>query len=276
MNEVIEAAPARAVAAAPRVSLIAKLAERFSVEPAKMVDTLKATAFRTDKPISNEQLMSLLIVADQYNLNPFTKEVFAFPDKGGIVPVVSVDGWARIINDHPQFDGVEFTFTVTEDGPACVCTMFRKDRSHPTVITEYLAECKRNTQPWQSHPRRMLRHKALIQCARVAFGFGGIFDEDEAARIVSRDMGPADVVEPVSTSAQRVRAVMPNAEPAVQAEPLPAPTAPVYDIAFFTAQLERASDAEIAGLVLDEARGLLNEGECEQLAAIYQAKWANT
>ena len=26
---------------------------------------------------------------------------------------------------------------------------------------------------------RMLRHKAIIQCARIAFGFSGITDEDE-------------------------------------------------------------------------------------------------
>jgi hypothetical protein len=30
----------------------------------------------------------------------------------------------------------------------------------------------------------MLRHKAMIQCARVAFGFVGVFDPDEAERIV--------------------------------------------------------------------------------------------
>ncbi|OPB31163.1 hypothetical protein [Bartonella sp. AR 15-3] len=29
----------------------------------------------------------------------------------------------------------------------------------------------------------MLRHKAVIQCARYAFGFSGIYDEDEAERI---------------------------------------------------------------------------------------------
>ena len=39
---------------------------------------------------------------------------------------------------------------------------------------------------------RMLRHKAMIQCARLTFGFGGIYDDDEAARII--DMGDADVV----------------------------------------------------------------------------------
>ena len=45
-------------------------------------------------------------------------------------------------------------------------------------------ECKkRDVAPWKSHPRRMLRHKAMIQCARLAFGFAGIYDQDEAERI---------------------------------------------------------------------------------------------
>ncbi|STU11463.1 Uncharacterised protein [Klebsiella pneumoniae] len=30
----------------------------------------------------------------------------------------------------------------------------------------------------------MLRHKTLIQCARLAFGFAGIFDQDEAERVI--------------------------------------------------------------------------------------------
>src|SRR3546814_1461220 len=40
------------------------------------------------------------------------------------------------------------------------------------------------TQTWQSHPRRLVRHKATIQCERLAFGVGGIYDQDEAERIV--------------------------------------------------------------------------------------------
>lgn len=121
-----------------------------------------------------------MIVSTQYGLNPFTKEIYAFPDKNnGITPVVGVDGWARIINSHPQFDGMEFA----ADAESCTCKIYRKDRNHPTIVTEYLEECRRNTQPWNSHPRRMLRHKAMIQAARLAFGFGGIYDEDEAQRI---------------------------------------------------------------------------------------------
>lgn len=188
-----------AVAAQPKASILAKMATRFSVEPNKLLDTLKATAFKAQGGVTNEQMIALLIVADQYDLNPFTKEIFAFPDKGGIVPVVGVDGWARIVNAHPMFDGVEFAYSVDSGDMACTCTIYRKDRSHAIAVTEYLAECKRNTGPWGSHPRRMLRHKALIQAARLAFGFAGIYDEDEAQRI--RDMGAADEVKPAGSLA---------------------------------------------------------------------------
>lgn len=164
-------------------SLVTRMGQRFGVDPGKLMATLKATCFQNrGAEVTNEQMMSLLVVADQYKLNPFTKELFAFPDKGGIVPVVSVDGWARIINSHPQFDGMDFENA--EDGSSCTCIIHRKDRGHPIRVTEYMAEVRRETAPWKSHPRRMLRHKTLIQCARIAFGFAGIYDEDEAERIV--------------------------------------------------------------------------------------------
>lgn len=156
------------------------LAKQFNIQgdPQELVQTLKATAFKGNA--TDAQFNVLMIVATQYGLNPFTREIYAFPDKNnGITPVVGVDGWARIINIHPQFDGMEFT----SDTESCTCKIYRKDRNHPTTVTEYLEECKRPTQPWNSHPRRMLRHKAMIQAARLAFGFGGIYDEDEAERI---------------------------------------------------------------------------------------------
>ena len=76
-------------------SLIQRMSNRFGVDADKLLSILKATAFRQkgEKAISNEQLAALLVVAEQYNLNPFTKEIYAFPDKNnGIVPVVGVDG----------------------------------------------------------------------------------------------------------------------------------------------------------------------------------------
>ena len=205
-------------------SLVVKFADRYAVDPNKMLSTLAATAFkqRDGSAPSNEQMMSLLVVADQYKLNPFTREIYAFPDKqNGIVPVVGVDGWSRIINSHPQFDGMEFRYSDTTTTPPgskspchewVECVMYRKDRGRPVVVREYLDEVYRapfkkqgrNGEyqvdgPWQTHTKRFLRHKAMIQCARLAFGFVGIFDDDEAHRIdeqQERDMGPAQVIEP--------------------------------------------------------------------------------
>ena len=187
-------------------SLVAKFADRYGVEANKLVNTLKATCFRGD--VSNEQLMALLIVADQHGLNPWTKEIHAFDDRrGGIVPVVGVDGWARLINEHPQFDGMDFE----QDDEKCTCRMYRKDRKHPTVVTEYMAECKRpNAGPWATHPKRMLRHKAMIQCARLAFSFAGVYDQDEAERIIEAtavEVTTADTLDvPEGTKEKRIGA----------------------------------------------------------------------
>jgi phage recombination protein Bet len=197
-----------------RKSALVALAGRMGVEADKLfVDSLRAVAFKAPN-VSNEQLLALCVVANEYSLNPFTKELFAFPDRqNGIVPVVSVDGWARIINTHHAFDGIEFNDL---DG-GVECVIYRKDRNHPTRVTEYMDECRRDTAPWKSHPRRMLRHKALIQCARIAFGFGGIYDEDEAKRIVE------------TTSVQVVRQT-PAESRVAQAAALLAPVQPATEI----------------------------------------------
>lgn len=180
------------VATQEKKSLVKTIAHKYGVEESQMLNTLKKTCFSqgNNKPeVSNEQMMALLIVADQYDLNPFTREIYAFPQNGGIVPIVGIDGWMNIINSHPQFDGMTFEDTFGDDGKlvSCTCTMYRKDRTHPTVLTEYLAECKMNTKPWGDKPVRMLRHKTAIQSGRYTFSFSGIFDEDDAA--VIKDIG---------------------------------------------------------------------------------------
>lgn len=204
-----EEKPAEKAIEAP--SLVTKVAERYGVDAGKLLVTLKATAFKQsdNKEISNEQMMALLVVADQYGLNPFTNEIKAFPDKrNGIVPVVGVDGWSRIINQHPQFDGVEFVYSdnwVQMQGCQVRCpewieaVIYRKDRSRPIRMKEFLDEVYRGpfelegqfgpyimNGPWQTHPKRLLRHKSLIQASRIGFGFVGIYDIDEAMNIVGK------------------------------------------------------------------------------------------
>lgn len=239
------AAPAAAsqqvAAIGGKPSLVMKFAAKYGVDSDKMLSTLKATAFKTgknDPEVTNEQMVALLVVADQYQLNPFLKEIYAFPDgKGGIVPMVPVDGWIRIINERPEIDAIEFRDADTSDAseiPAWIeCTISRKDRSKPIVVREYFAECKRGTQPWQSHPRRMLRHKALIQCARVAFGFAGIFDPDEGERI--RDSNAIE-----GTATEVIAGKSRTQPPRARAAEAPAAAEPAPTHADLTAAMDRA------------------------------------
>lgn len=175
---------------------VAIMAERLSVEPAELQSIVMNTLMPGGNVrVTNEQFLSFMAVANEYQLNPMTKEIYAFPNRGGIQPIVSIDGWLKIINSHPQFNGMEFKDNLN-DGVlmSITCRMFRSDRDHAIEVTEYLSECKKNTEPWNKWPARMLRHKATIQAARYAFGFSGIVDPDEAERIQSvHDVDEKDI-----------------------------------------------------------------------------------
>ena len=214
-----------------KASPIFGLASRFEIEPTKLVDVLRGTVIKPDKngrAATNEEVAAFCIVANQYGLNPFTREIHAFVsgDKG-VVPIVGIDGWTHIVNSCPQFDGCEFTDVAAQNGmpESIVCKMFVKGRSHPVAVTERFSECKRNTIPWNTMPWRMLRHKAYMQAARYAFGLSGIFDEDEA-----RDMGNISIVDkpdPLPSKGGKLKPSANGTQPAAQETPtLQEPTPP--------------------------------------------------
>lgn len=172
--------------APPKIAqgLIASMAAARKLDPAKYWESVKYTVFAGDA--TDAEMLAFMTVCDHYGLEPFRGEIYAFRKKGGgIQPIVSIDGWSSIINRNPQFDGMSFEMDVDQDGKinSVTCTMYRKDRNHPTSITEFFRECNRPTEPWKQWPARMLRHKAMIQCARIAFGLSGISDPDEAERM---------------------------------------------------------------------------------------------
>lgn len=184
MDASIDASKQRAIAARevesrPRTALEA-MAQRLNVSPKSLQTTLQNTVFSGCR--TNEEFIALVLVANEYRLNPLLKEIYAFPSKGGgITPMVSVDGWIRMMNEHPEFDGIEFEYHNDENGDteAIESIIYHKGRKHPIKTIEYMDECKGNTGPWTKSPRRMLRHRALIQGARIAFGFSGIVGEGD-------------------------------------------------------------------------------------------------
>ena len=191
-NRSIDESVARAEIAKPRRrTALEAVASRLQIQPANLINTLRSTVFRD---ANDSEFAALIIVCNEYRLNPLLKEIYAFKSKGGgIMPMVSVDGWIRIMNEHPAFDGIEFEYHNDEKGntEAIEAIIYRKDRAHPVKVIEYMVECAGTSEPWRKVPRRFLRHRALIQGARVAFGLSGIAAEGDEAEY---DMQPARVV----------------------------------------------------------------------------------
>jgi phage recombination protein Bet len=231
----------------PKRSVLVSMSSHYGMEPAAFEATLRATVVPPNT--SKEQFAAFLLVAKQYGLNPVTKEIYAFPTKGGgIQPIVGIDGWMNLINSHPSCDGIEFKdeFDDQRQLVAITAIIHRKDRKHPTMVTEYMGECKRSTEPWQKWPARMLRHKAAIQCARYAFGFAGIIDPEEAER--SPEVITSTIAPPPPPAAQIAAPV---------AEHIDVDAEPAFDVEAFMAtlfaDLEAAKTPELVAEVWDAA-----------------------
>lgn len=176
--------------------LLKKMAEKYNMDPVKFYETIKNSVFPSGKA-TNNQMAVFLQIAHEYDLHPFLGEIHPFESKvGGVSTIVGIDGWSKIVNRHRHYEGVEFEYEFDEDKNIVAVTakIYRSDRQHHVEATEYLQECKRDTDPWKQWPIRMLRHKAFIQAARYAFGLSKIYDPDEAERIRESEAAQLDSV----------------------------------------------------------------------------------
>lgn len=247
-----------AIAPATKSPLI-NLAQKFSIDPNRLLDVLKGTVIKPDKngrAATNDEIAAFCIVADQYGLSPFTREIHAFVSNGAIVPIVGIDGWTHIVNACPNFDGCEFIDVEDEQGKpvSITCKMYVKGRSHAVSATERYSECKRGTIPWNTMPWRMLRHKAYMQAARYAFGLSGIYDEDEAKDQLKSVTANAD---PLPTSQSRIETALATTKQEA---------APAADGEIIDAEVEPQADgenppppAEVSGATLAHLQELLSK-----------------
>ncbi len=118
--------------------------------------------------------VQLLRLANKYQLDPLSDEIALLQNQDQTYqPFITIDGWSKLINNHPQYAGMSLRdSTELIDGiPTWMeCTIYRNDRILPIVIKEYFEEVRTNHSSWQQMPRRMLRHRVIQQCARLALG----------------------------------------------------------------------------------------------------------
>lgn len=216
---------AQANASSKSLSLVERMAERLNVESGKLWATLVQTCFKPNKDgegFTYEEVMLILLIAEQLNLNPLRREIWAFRGNGGVQPIVSIDGWKAIMLRQPSFDGYEVRYSETLveiEGLGKLpewaeCTIWLKGISHPTTERVYLSEVFMSSSPvWRKSPRRMLHHRALIQAIRFSFQVTGISDVavgDDGSMIDGSDLMYGSV---------NVGQVQPNLVRAIPAKP---------------------------------------------------------
>ena len=117
-------------------------------------------------------ILNLLRSMQSLHLDPLCEEIgFTQYDDGQWQLFITIEGCSKLLNQHPQFNGLVFTQsdTLIDGVPEWIeCAIYRKDREVPTTVREYLTEVKGENEIWKKMPRRMLRHRALQQCVRLA------------------------------------------------------------------------------------------------------------
>lgn len=115
-------------------------------------------------------------------LNPATKEIWAIKAGGRLQLMTGINGFLRIANSHPQFDGMEVSFEW--DGKQLISStvkVYRKDRRFPSVATAYMAEYAKPSPVWKQMPTVMLSKCAKSLAIREAFiqELGGLYTAEE-------------------------------------------------------------------------------------------------
>lgn len=125
-------------------------------------------------PMPDATLKQLLILAERYALNPLLGQIAIECNTAQEWHVyISIDGWIDVIWRQEKCTGITFAEAPNyEDGiPIWMeCSIYRSDLQLPISVREYFIEVRTDHPAWIQMPRRMLRHKTLQQCARLAFG----------------------------------------------------------------------------------------------------------
>lgn len=184
---------------------IATTSEENKVTKELLEDYLRTT----HKELNDTQFKQFVAVSLAFGLNPWKKEVHpvVYKNKDGSYDLSIVTGYEVYIKRaelNPNYDGFDIEFkggfkrgkvtktgkngswqvdAIVPDGEvSCVCTVYRKDRAHPTREEVFFDEYDQGNSMWQTKPRTMLKKVAIVSAFRKAFpfDFGGMpYTSDE-------------------------------------------------------------------------------------------------
>lgn len=173
-----------------------QLATTLGIEPAMMIETIKAQCFPNMRPeqISDAQLAAFVSVANTLELNPLVPGMlYAYPQRnGGITPVTGPDGTFKKLGEMKgvTYECEVFPEDVSQKPTHAKASIYVEGKERPHTYTAIFSEWVVGANPnWSTRPRHMLWLRALKQCARQVI-HGLPMDEDEVALAGLKNVTP--------------------------------------------------------------------------------------
>jgi len=148
---------------------VSKAAEQLEIDESELLSWIDLQI-----EVPAKTILIMLRTIQNLHLDPLNEEIsFTQYEDGHWQVFITIEGCSKLLNQHGQFNGLIFNQaeTLIDGIPEWIeCSIYRRDRIMPITVREYLIEVRSEKEIWQKMPRRMLRHRALQQCVRLAIG----------------------------------------------------------------------------------------------------------
>lgn len=157
---------------------------------------------------TENELKLLLYLSKEYNLDPLKKEIYFLKYAGRSTYITSRDGYLKIANHNPEFDGLESDvvylgdkLTKRDDGSLLIeygeshlafdktkltgafCTVFRKDRSKSITVFVSIKDYYKKGMPiWEQYTNAMILKVSEAMALKRAFAISGLTTQEEIER----------------------------------------------------------------------------------------------
>jgi phage recombination protein Bet len=151
------------------------------------------------KDATNDELKMFMHLSGKYNLDPFAKEIWFLKMGGTPTITTSRDGYLKIANEHPAFDGlasdvvyakdsfsktpegVNHTYGVGDRGAilGAYALIFRKDRKFPIYVFAPMKDYQKPSNIWKTYPHAMILKVAEAMALKRAFSLSGLVTVEE-------------------------------------------------------------------------------------------------
>lgn len=105
------------------------------------------------KDLTNKATLTLLRMVQKYHLDPLQEELALTQYENGHWQVfITVDDYAKLLNEHPAFAGMSFTESPERMGdiPTWIeCSLYRTDRNGGITVREYFVEVMHSHVSWE-------------------------------------------------------------------------------------------------------------------------------